>query len=74
MNFLSQKQDIRQPKTLYQYNAPNGVMYIGVRECRYRKTDDTLIIVMNELIPVKITNSLSLIDILLQICRNTTEM
>ena len=72
MNFLSQNEDIRQRKTLYQYNTPNHVLYMKVVECRYRKTDDTLIIVMEGILEVKISNSL--IDILLQNCRNTTEM
>ena len=72
MNFLSQNEDIRQRKTLYQYNTPNDVLSMVVVECRYRKTDDTLIIVMEERKGVKISNSL--IDILLQNCRNTTEM
>lgn len=42
---------------LWQYNPPNNVKHISVIESRYRRTDGTLIIVMQEKLGVIITNS-----------------
>ena len=52
MNFLSQDEDLQQHKILY--NPPNK--FIRVVELRYRKTDDTLIIAMAEIVEVKRTS------------------
>ena len=57
MNLLSQNENIQQHKTLYQYNPPNDVKLVVVVESKYRKTDDTLTMVMQEEVEVKIVNS-----------------
>ena len=57
MNFLLQNEDLRQHKTLYQYNLPNDINKVFVTELRYRETDGTLIIVMKEKVEVKNKNS-----------------
>ena len=51
MNFLSQNKDIHKRKTLYQSELSNGS--IETVKLRYRKTDDTLIIVLKKSVEVK---------------------
>ena len=51
MNLIS-KDEKQQHKILWQYKLPDNVWTIEVKELRYRKTDDTLIIVIQEHIEV----------------------
>lgn len=45
MNFLSQNDELQEQKILWEYKPYGNIINISVR---YRKTDDNLIIVMQE--------------------------
>lgn len=65
MNFLSNNDDIQQEQIIYQSNTSNNADHVDVVGSKYRKIDDTFIIVMAEMfIKVIIKNSNKLDDIL----------
>ena len=66
MNFLSQSDDTEQLKILCQYVPSLGV---SVVELRYRKVDDTIIIVMKERFWVIVTNRDTTDDTFLQFAK-----
>lgn len=74
MNFLSQNDEKRQQKIIYQYNSPYNAWRFSIEESRYREKDDTLIFVIKEDSKVVIiVNSSKLSDIsLLNRNRNIT--
>ena len=53
MNFLSQDNDNIQQRKICQYN-PGHAHDVLITESRYRKIDNTLIVIMEEKLPVEI--------------------
>lgn len=60
MNFLSPNDDNQQHKVLWESIPTDGIVKVSVTESKYRKTDDTLIIIMEEELEVIITISTSI--------------
>lgn len=65
MNFLSRNDDIQQCKILYRHNSVYQIN-LDATELRYRKADNTLILIIYEGFPVITTYSNVLNNMLLE--------